>query len=67
MALHSEYLGVGLLAEYFTDERTPLSTTWEWGLNLILATPWNSKFVPHLREYLNDIHCVAAQVLRFPK
>ena len=61
-SLHTEYPEVGLLAEYFTDERTLLSTGQEWGLNLILATPWNQKFVPQLREYLIYIHRVTEQV-----
>jgi hypothetical protein len=65
VALHTEYPEVGILAEYFTDERTLLSTTPEWGLNLILATPWNSKFVPQLRDYLNYIHRVSAQIRYF--
>jgi len=61
-ALHSEYPDVGLLAEYFTDDLTLLNTAPEWGLNLVLATPWNYKFVPQLREYLNYIHRISAQV-----
>ncbi len=64
-ALHAEYPEVGILAEYFTDERTLLNTGPEWGLNLILATPWNYRFVPQLREYLNYIHRVSAQVRYF--
>jgi hypothetical protein len=56
---------VGLLAEYFTDETTLLRTGPQWGLNLILATPWNHKFVPQLREYLNYIHSVSEHVRYF--
>jgi starch synthase (maltosyl-transferring) len=65
MALHSEYPEVGLLAEYFTDDSTLLNTGSQWGLNLILATPWNYKFVPQLREYLKYIHSLSAQVRYF--
>jgi len=61
-ALHTEYPELGFLAEYFTDERTLLRTTPEWRLNLILATPWNYRFVPQLRDYLNYIHLHAEQV-----
>jgi hypothetical protein len=61
-ALHREYPEVGILAEYFTDESTLLRTGPKWGLNLNLATPWNCKFVPELREYLNYIHRVSAHV-----
>jgi glycogen debranching enzyme-like protein len=64
-ALHSEYPEVGILAEYFTDESTLLRTGPEWGLNLNLATPWNYKFVPQLREYLNFIHRVSEHIRYF--
>jgi hypothetical protein len=60
--LHREYPQVGLLAEYFTDESSLLRTGPQWGLNLILATPWNYKYVPQLREYLNYIHRVSEHV-----
>jgi len=65
LSLHSEYPEVGLLAEYFTDETTLLHTGPQWGLNLNLATPWNYKFVPQLREYLNYIHRVSAHIRYF--
>jgi hypothetical protein len=64
-AIHAEYPEVGLLAEYFTDETTLLRTGPQWGLNLILATPWNYKFVPQLRDYLNYIHRVSEHVRYF--
>jgi hypothetical protein len=56
---------VGILAEYFTDESTLLRTGPEWGLNLNLATPWNFKFVPQLREYLNYMHRVSQHIRYF--
>lgn len=64
-ALHSEYPEVGIIAEYFTDERMLLHTGPQWGLNLLLATPWNCKFVPQLREYLNYLHRVSDRVRYF--
>jgi hypothetical protein len=64
-ALHREYPEVGILAEYFTDESTLLRTGPKWGLNLHLATPWNFKFVPELRQYLNYIHRVSAHMRYF--
>jgi len=64
-ALHNAYPEVGILAEYFTDESTLLRTGPEWGLNLNLATPWNSKFVPQLRDYLNYIHRVSMHIRYF--
>ena len=63
--LHSEYPEVGILAEYFIDEITLLHTGPKWGLNLNLATPWNYKFVPQLREYLNYIHRVSMHIRYF--
>jgi glycosidase len=64
-SLHLEYPQVGILAEYFTDENTLLRTGPQWGLNLNLATPWNFKFVPQLREYLNYIHRVSEHIRYF--
>jgi starch synthase (maltosyl-transferring) len=64
-ALHAEYPEVGILAEYFTDEGTLLHTGPDWGLNLILATPWNYRFVPQLREYLIYIHRVSEHIRYF--
>ncbi len=64
-ALHQEYPEVGILAEYFTDESTLLRTGPEWGLNLNLATPWNCKFVPQLRDYLRYIHRVSEHIRYF--
>lgn len=63
--LHSVYPNVGILAEYFTDETTLLHTGLKWGLNLNLATPWDYKFVPKLREYLKYIHRVSKQIRHF--
>ena len=63
--LHAEYPNVGIIAEYFTDETTLLHTGPKWGLNLNLATPWNYKFVPQLREYLNYIHRVSRHIRYF--
>lgn len=64
-SLHLEYPQVGILAEYFTDENTLLRTGPQWGLNLNLATPWNFKFVPQLRKYLNYIHRVSEHIRYF--
>ena len=60
--LHKQYPGLAILAEYFTDERTLLHSVPDWGLNLILATPWNEKFVPELRDYLKYLHRVSTHV-----
>jgi starch synthase (maltosyl-transferring) len=63
--LHAEYPEVGILAEYFTDEGTLRHAGQAWGLNLILATPWNYKFVPQLREYLVYLHSVSEHIRHF--
>ncbi|MBN1180853.1 MAG: hypothetical protein JXB49_01105 [Bacteroidales bacterium] len=60
--LHARYPNVGIIAEYFADESVLLNTGSKWGLNLNLATPWDYKFVPQLREYLNYIHRVSTQI-----
>jgi hypothetical protein len=64
-ALHAAYPEVGILAEYFADESTLLRTGPQWGLNLNLATPWNCKFAPQLREYLIYIHRVSGHIRYF--
>ncbi len=64
-SLHAEYPEAGILAEYFTDESTLLRNGPEWGLNLNLATPWNFKFVPQLRDYLKYMHRVSEHIRYF--
>ena len=59
------YPDVGILAEYFADESTLLRTGPQWGLNLHLATPWDFKFVPQLRDYLKYIHRVSEHIRYF--
>jgi hypothetical protein len=63
--LRDEFANVGVLAEYFTDSSTLLDTVPKWGLNLVLATPWDSRFVPQLREYLKYIHSISEQIRFF--
>ncbi len=65
LALHKEFPDLGILAEFFTDESTLLETTALWGLNLNLATPWNYKFAPQVRDYLKYLHRVSSQVRYF--
>jgi hypothetical protein len=64
-SLHREYPSLGILAEYFTDESTLLRSGPKWGLNLHLATPWECKFVPQLRDYLTYIHRVSEHIRYF--
>jgi hypothetical protein len=65
LSLRAEYPNVGILAEYFTDSDTLLDTIPKWGLNLVLATPWDNRFVPKLREYLKYIHSISEHVRFF--
>ena len=60
--LQKQFPELAILAEYFTDERTLMHSVPDWGLNLVLATPWNAKFVPELRDYLKYLHRVSGQV-----
>jgi len=64
-AIRSEFPGLSILAEFFTDEATLLSKSLTWGLNLNLATPWNFKFVPQLREYMVFLGRVSRQIRFF--
>jgi hypothetical protein len=64
-ALQRKYPNVGIIAEYFTDAGTLLDTVPRWGLSLVLATPWDSRFVPQLREYLKWIHSLSEHVRFF--
>jgi hypothetical protein len=63
--LFREYPNVGILAEYFTDEKSLIHNVQEWRLNLCLATPWDYKFVPQLRSYLKNIHHLSKHVRYF--
>ncbi len=63
--LRKEYPNVGIIAEYFTDSGTLLHTIPKWGLSLVLATPWDNRFVPQLRDYLKYLHSIAAHVRFF--
>jgi hypothetical protein len=55
-SLQDQFPSIAIIAEYFTDDQSLLNTVPEWGLHLILATTWNFKFVPELRNYLRYLH-----------
>ncbi len=63
--LHAEYPTLGVVAEYFTDEVTLLTTVADWRLNLVLATPWDYKFAPQLRKYLQYLHRISDHIRYF--
>lgn len=64
-ALRSVFPNLAIIAEYFTDAATVLTTVPKWNLNLLLATPWDSRFVPQLREYLRYLHSMSEHVRYF--
>lgn len=63
--LHEAYPNLGIVAEYFTDAGTLLDTVPKWGLNLVLATPWDSRWVKQLRDYLKYLHSISDHVRFF--
>ena len=60
--LRRQYPDLTLLAEFFSDEDTLVRRSNEWDLDLLLATPWDYKFVPELRAYLKSIHRLSDQI-----
>jgi hypothetical protein len=60
--LHTEYPDLAILAEYFADEPTILNSVPDWCLNLLLATPWEHKFVPDLRDHLKYLQRISRQI-----
>jgi hypothetical protein len=64
-SLSREYPKLAVLAEYFTDDQTLLKMVPEHRLNLVLATPWNQKYVPELRNYLRYIHRISEHIRYF--
>ncbi len=65
LRLRAEYPNLAIIAEYFTDSSTLLDTVPKWGLNLVLATPWDYRWVKQLRDYLQYIHSVSDHVRFF--
>ena len=54
--IQREYPDIAIYAELFANEAETLHLTFKYGLNLILATTWEYKFVPQLRRYLKYLH-----------
>lgn len=54
--LREAYPEVGLLAEFFADEKLLAVRAPQWQLHLLLAHTWEYKFTPDLRRYLRFIH-----------
>jgi hypothetical protein len=54
--LRRKFPNVLILGELFGDERMIVQTANSMGVNLLLGTPWEHKFVPELRSYLQYVH-----------
>lgn len=59
--LRAHFPNLIILAELFSDEDTVVERVSEWQLNLLVATPWEHRFVPELREYLAYLHRVSGR------
>lgn len=54
--LRREFPDLRVLGELFTHATEKTRLTWEFGLDLLLATPWEHPFVPRLRTYIAELH-----------
>ena len=54
--LHEKFPELIVFAELFEDPDTVSEYTRVHGLNLLLATPWEEKFTPNLRNYIKFLH-----------
>ena len=54
--LHEKFPELIVFAELFEDPDTVCEYTRVHGLNLLLATPWEEKFTPNLRNYIKFLH-----------
>ncbi|MBI2343065.1 MAG: hypothetical protein HYV02_01820 [Deltaproteobacteria bacterium] len=55
-AIRSEHPDLILFGEIFADPPVVERLVLKYGLHLILATPWEHKFLPELRGYIQDLH-----------
>jgi len=61
--LHCEYPQLLILAEMFAMPAQIREHCWSYGVDMLLATPWEHPFVPRLRHYIQHMHDVAPTVL----
>ena len=54
--IRKSYPDIVVFAELFAIPEETIHLTFEYGINLLLATTWEHKFVPQLRRYLGFIH-----------
>lgn len=64
-SLRRESNGVVILAEFFSDLATLERRTPEWGLNLLLANPWEYGYAAQLREYISFLHEASGRLRYF--
>ncbi len=62
--LRRQYPNLVLFGELFGSPAHTERLVLDYGLNLLLATPWEQKFAPQLRGYLQGLHACAER-LRF--
>ncbi|MCB1044897.1 MAG: hypothetical protein KDC35_18295 [Acidobacteria bacterium] len=63
--LRQSYPELVLFGEVFADEDEIDQVAGSFGLNAILATPWEHRFAPSLRQYLKYIHNRAPHLRMF--
>jgi hypothetical protein len=54
--IKNRFRNVAVLGELFNTERNIRFSAAEYGLSMLLGTPWEHKFVPDLRRYLRYVH-----------
>lgn len=60
--LKSRFPDLIFLGEMFEQEDQIIKMSFHYGLNLLLATPWEHKFVPQLRDYIRYLHRMGARL-----
>lgn len=55
-SIRQVYPDLIIFAELFGNEEFIEQMVLDYGINLLLATPWEHKFVPQLRDYIRYLH-----------
>jgi hypothetical protein len=64
-AIRREFPDIVILAEFFSNLPTLQRKVSEWGLNLLLANPWECRLTGQLREYIGFLHHVSGKLRHF--
>ncbi len=64
-SIRRKFPDIVVLAEFFSDLPTLERKVPDWGLNLLLANPWECHPVGHLREYIGFLHHVSGKLRYF--